>query len=48
MAKRTSCWPRCSRSTARPARCAGHGREVELMLRDALDAYIQRDAELAE
>jgi phosphate transport system protein len=47
MAKRTRSWPAAARSNG-TAGARADGAEVRLMLKDVLDAYIQRDAELAE
>jgi len=47
MAKRTGVLIQMSQVNGAPSALRRMAREVELMLKDALDAYIQRDAELA-
>ncbi|SNR40295.1 phosphate signaling complex protein PhoU [Puniceibacterium sediminis] len=47
MAKRTGVLAQLTPIQGSPAALRRMAREVELMLKDALDAYIQRDAELA-
>jgi len=48
MAKRTGVLVQMAPVNGSPAAIRRMAKEVEMMLKDALDAYIQRDAELAE